>query len=59
MGEERNWPHVATRLTETWQTVKAHYPVIATAPTSHVGLKYLSLIKCDAVGITWILGLLF
>lgn len=46
-----------TSLTQTWQGVKADYAVIATAPMSHIRLKYLSPVKHDAVGNTWKFGL--
>lgn len=39
-----------TSLTQSWQAAKTHYPVIATAPTSHIELKHLLPVKCDAVG---------
>lgn len=44
-------------LTQTWQAVKAHYPVIATAPTSHIELKHLLPVKYNAFGSTQRVGL--
>lgn len=46
-----------TSLTQTWQAVKAHYPVIATALTSHIELRHLLPVKYDAVGNTWRVGM--